>query len=117
MILPAFLPNPLLSDGGCDYTGHVDIAFEVDRYGRSRHVRVLDTSNDARLAEKRLVQLISRARFRPRLSRGGVADTGPIVVRYDFNAFDGAQSGWSLYWAPTEAFERGELAVRRSPDE
>jgi len=74
VILPAFLPNPLLSDGGCDYTGHVDIAFEVDRYGRSRHVRVLDTSNDAR-------------------------------------------SGWSLYWAPTEAFERGELAVRRSPDE
>ena len=118
VILPAFLPNPLRSDGAREFTGHVDVAFELDKYGRSRHVRVLDTSDNAtRLVEKRLVQLISRARFRPRLSRGGVADTAPILVRYDFNELDGAESAWSLYWAPTEAFERGELAARRSPNE
>jgi len=118
VILPAFLPNPFSREDGREYTGHIDVAFEVDRYGRSRHVRVLDTSDNAtRLAEKRLVQLISRARFRPRLSAGLAADAAPMAVRYDFNAFDGAESGWSLYWEPSESMERGELVGRRSTNE
>jgi hypothetical protein len=118
VILPAFLPNPFVKDGAHESTGHIDVAFEVDRYGRSRHVRILDSSDNAtRLAEKRLVQLISRGRFRPRLTGGQIADAAPLVVRYDFNAFDDAESGWSLYWAPTETLARGELVGRRSPNE
>jgi hypothetical protein len=118
VILPVFLPNPFAKPEAREYTGHIDVAFEVDRYGRSRHVRILETSDNAtRLAERRLVQLISRARFRPRISAGLVADAAPLVVRYDFDALDDADPGWWLYWAPSESLQRGELVDRRTPNE
>jgi hypothetical protein len=105
VVLPAVLPNPLATEETHESSGHVDVAFDVDRYGRSRHVRVLGTShNSTRLAEKRLVQLISRGRFRPRFEHGRVVDAAPMAVRYSFNETGTTGSGdWSLYWAPEEA--------------
>ena len=114
VVLPAFLPNPLVTEEAQAST-YIDVAFDVDRYGGGRHVRILGTSqlpdgtdDAARLVERRLVQLISRARFRPKLADGRAADTAPTIVRYYFNALDAAEPHWSLYWAPAEASRRGE---------
>lgn len=118
VFLPVFLPNPLVTDGARESTGHIEVAFDVDRYGRSRHVRILDTSDNAtRLTESRLVQLIARARFRPRLADGEVVDATAFVVRYDFNALEDAESAWPLYWEPAEALRRGELIGWRAPND
>jgi hypothetical protein len=83
--LPAFLPNPLITSDVAS-TGHIDVAFEVDKYGRSRRFRILDRTNNSTVAaEKRLEQLIKRSHFRPKLINGQFADTAPIVVRYYLN--------------------------------
>ena len=83
--LPAFLPNPLIASDVAS-TGHIDVAFEVDKYGRSHRFQILDTTDNSTVAaEKRLEQLIKRGRFRPRLINGQLADTAPIVVRYYLN--------------------------------
>jgi hypothetical protein len=83
IIVPAFAPNPL--DRGREQrgNGYVDVSFEIDKYGRSHHVRILGTTTDStRAVEKRLVQFISGSRFRPRVADGRLADSAPVVVRY-----------------------------------
>jgi hypothetical protein len=85
VVLPAFLPNPLITSDVAS-TGHIDVAFEVDKYGRSHRFQILDTTDNSTVAaEKRLEQLIKRSRFRPKLINGQFADTAPIVVRYYLN--------------------------------
>jgi hypothetical protein len=118
VFLPAFLPHPLATEETHEAVGHIDVAFDIDRYGRSRHVRVLDTSdNSTRLAEKRLVQLISRGRFRPRFEHGHVVDAAPMAVRYSFdNVGTTGSDDWSLYWAPEEALRWPHaVGVARGP--
>jgi hypothetical protein len=83
VVLPAFLPNPLVSDETRDSTGYIDAAFEITAYGTSRRVEILDTTTNAtRAAKKRFVQMILRSRFRPMTTNGKFAETAPIVVRY-----------------------------------
>lgn len=80
--LPAFYPNSLATtEQGA--IGHIDVAFVIDTHGRSRRVRILDTTSNApESAQKRLKQLIERSRFRPQLVEGQFADTDTIVLRY-----------------------------------
>jgi hypothetical protein len=83
--LPTMFGNPLITQEPGSI-GYVDLGFEVDRYGRSSRARILAaTDNSTRAVEKRLVQLVERSRFRPRIVDGQVADSGPIVVRYFFS--------------------------------
>jgi hypothetical protein len=83
VVLPTFLPNPLLSQQMPDTTGHIDVAFEITKYGRARRVKVLDsTTNAPRQAKSALVRQISSSVFRPRLVDGQVADAAPVVLRY-----------------------------------
>lgn len=85
IVLPTFVPNPLVSDREQRANGYIDVAFEIDQYGKSRHVRILSTTTDpAGEAKKRLVQLISRSLFRPRVVDGRFAESAPVVVRYYF---------------------------------
>ena len=83
IVLPAFLPNPLITSDVAS-TGHIDVAFEVDRYGRSHRFQILDTTDNSTVAAK-VEQLIERSRFRPKLINGQFAHTAPIVVRYYLN--------------------------------
>lgn len=107
IVLPSFLPNPFVNEETKEVTGHLDVMFEIDRSGKARKLRVLGTSeNVTRLVEKRLVQLVARARFRPRFVDGRLVDPAPVAVRYDFNAFDDTQTRWPLYWLPTELYGR-----------
>ena len=85
IVLPGFLHNPLITSDVAS-TGHIDVAFEVDKYGRSHRFQILGTTDNSTVAaEKRLEQLIKRSRFRPKLMNGQFADTAPIVVRYYLN--------------------------------
>lgn len=83
VVLPAFLPNPLASQATRHSTGHIDVAFEIDRVGNARHVRVLDTTTSASDdARRRLVKTIETSRFRPRVTNGEFTRTSPVALRY-----------------------------------
>jgi len=85
IVLPTFVPNPLVSDREQGANGYIDVAFEIDTYGKSRHVRILNATTDpAPATKKRLVELISRSLFRPRVAEGRFAESAPVVVRYYF---------------------------------
>jgi alkylhydroperoxidase/carboxymuconolactone decarboxylase family protein YurZ len=83
VVLPAFLDNPLASEQTPATTGHVDIAFEITKYGEARDVEILDsTSNATRADKQRLAQFVLRSLFRPRVTNGRLTDSDRIVVRY-----------------------------------
>jgi hypothetical protein len=84
--LPVFIPSPVVAEGGDDTPGHVDAAVELDKYGRCRHVRVIDPGNEAtRAVERHVKHVILQRRFRPRLVGGRVADRDRVVIRYPLN--------------------------------
>jgi hypothetical protein len=83
IVLPAFLPNPLASEDPSGSVGYIDLAFEITEYGKGRNVQVLSsTQNSTRADERRLIELVLRNRFRPRLTNGNFADSDQIVVRH-----------------------------------
>lgn len=81
VVLPTFLPNPLESDEA-QSTAYIDVAFEITRFGSSRRIKVLETSNASASAEQRLTKLIARSRFRPRVTDGQFARASRVIVRY-----------------------------------
>ena len=85
VLLPAFAQNPLVPAREQRGDGYIDVSFEIDKYGKSHHIRILGTTTDStRAVEKRFVQFISGSRFRPRVVDGRFADSAPVVVRYFF---------------------------------
>ena len=86
VVLPSFQPNPLARDEGKDATGHIDVAFEITKYGKGKSIEILDTTTSTTDAARlRLVELIQRSRFRPRMSHGALDDPSRVVVRYYVN--------------------------------
>jgi tetratricopeptide (TPR) repeat protein len=84
VVLPAFLPSPLK---GCEQAAesksHIDVAFEIDKFGKSDRIKVVGSTDDVTNAAKRnLVRVIARSRFRPQFAAGQVAEDAPVVVRY-----------------------------------
>jgi hypothetical protein len=82
VVLPTFRPNPLARDATRTATGHVDVAFEITKYGRGREIVVLNLANASPTEADDLITLIKRSRFRPRLTDGRFADAAPVVVRH-----------------------------------
>jgi hypothetical protein len=82
VVLPAFGPNPFAPQAGRSATGHIDVAFEITKYGRGRAVRVLSAENAPADAVSELAGLIKANRFRPRLTAGRFADAAPVTLRY-----------------------------------
>lgn len=96
VVLPTFMPNPLAADRAQESSGHIDVAFDVTKYGRGRQVEILDTTTNASDAAKdELVRLIYRSRFRPRVTDGEFADRSPVVVRYHLGAQQNVASAGS----------------------
>ena len=86
IVLPAFLPNPLVSEETRQSTGFIDVAFAITRYGKSRQIEILDTTTNAsKAAVEDLTRLISSYRFRPRTEDGQFERRSPVVVRYYLN--------------------------------
>jgi hypothetical protein len=82
VVLPAFQPNPLARDETRPATGHIDAAFEITRFGRGRAVEILDEVHAPDAARRRLADLITNSRFRPRSADGSFGGTSAVVVRY-----------------------------------
>jgi len=81
VVLPAFLPNPLVSTPGG--SGHIDVAFDITKYGEGKAIDVLDTTtNTTAVVRIRLADLIRDSRFRPRVADGAFEDASRVVVRY-----------------------------------
>jgi len=86
VVIPEFRPNPLSFVAASGAAGYIDIAFEVDKYGRAQRIEILDTvGRAARSDHKRLKELVIRSRFRPMTTDGQFTDSGRIVVRYYVN--------------------------------
>ena len=83
VVLPTFLPNPLATVETETTRGFIDVAFEITKYGTSREVAILDATTNATDDDKdRLITLVRRSQFRPRVTDGQLAQTSPVVVRY-----------------------------------
>jgi hypothetical protein len=82
VVLPAFQPNPLAPDDERPATGHIDVAFEITKYGRGRAIVFLGDENASAGAKRRLEALIKYNRFRPRVLDGRVVDAAAVSVRY-----------------------------------
>lgn len=65
------------------YQGHIDVEFELNRYGRVTRAKVLGSSKDtsARI-ENILLRNVQRAQYRPRLNRGEIRDKDIIQTRF-----------------------------------
>lgn len=82
VVLPAFQPNPLLSDEAQPATGYIDVTFAISKYGRAQDFAIGDTANATEAAQRRLARLVNSSRFRPRLTADGRADATPVAVHY-----------------------------------
>jgi hypothetical protein len=66
VFLPTFSPYPLGVDSGSRGAGHVDVDFEIGKYGTPRRIRIVGASNaEAEARAKQVSAAINRARFRP----------------------------------------------------
>jgi len=81
-VLPTFQPNPLAADDTREPKGHIDVGFEITKYGRARKIDILGSENAADGDITRLDKLVATSRFRPRLTDAGSPDATPVVVRY-----------------------------------
>ncbi len=83
VVIPAFLPNPLVSVTPSEPAGYVDVAFRITTQGKSDDIEILSATPEVtRTAKRDLIRLILRSRFRPRVTNGQFVDSDPIVVRY-----------------------------------
>ncbi len=82
VVLPAFQPNPLARDETRPVTGHIDVAFEITKFGRGRSIDVLDALNATNDAKRHLADVITNSRFRPRPADGEFGDASSVVMRY-----------------------------------
>jgi hypothetical protein len=82
IVLPTFLPNPLVAHETQASGKYIDVGFEISRYGEARRVQILKAMSVTDADKATLVQLIQRSRFRPRVTGGEFARTSPVVVRY-----------------------------------
>jgi tetratricopeptide (TPR) repeat protein len=88
-ILPTYLPPPnsraklgIAEDAPVSYFGYYDVSFSVNKYGKSRRVRILREGGEVtRNMEIRLKQYLQKVLFRPRFKDGKV-DESRIELRY-----------------------------------
>jgi hypothetical protein len=81
--LPTYEPNPFASAATGASSRHIDVAFDVTKYGRGEQIEILDSSNGATRGEERdLVRLIESTSFRPRMVNGKLADEAPVLLHY-----------------------------------
>lgn len=83
IVIPSFVRNRLSTQAAEPASGHIDVTFEITKYGRSRRIDVLERSNDASDdAVDELTQTIKLSRFRPRINADGDFDDTAVTLRY-----------------------------------
>jgi hypothetical protein len=82
--LPTYEPNPFAPSATAESSRYIDVSFAITKQGDGEQIEILDTSKSATREEKRdLIRLIERTRFRPRFVDGKLADSAPVVARYN----------------------------------
>jgi hypothetical protein len=67
-----------------DFDGYIDVAFDLNRYGKASNTRVLaGASYDAKVEED-LLRQIHDSRFRPGFDQGAPVDRTEVTLRYYF---------------------------------
>lgn len=82
VVLPSFEPNPLARDRTLPSASHIDVAFEITKFGRARAIEILDAVSTTDAAQADLIALLKGRRFRPRLTNGELVDSPTVMVRY-----------------------------------
>ncbi len=86
IMLPAFVENPLATQRTVATRGHIDVAFDVTKFGKAEKIKIAEVSEGATHADKRdLVRLILRSRFRPRVVGDQFPETSRVALRYFLN--------------------------------
>jgi hypothetical protein len=88
--LPVFTPLPhsrgnyaIPADAPLEFSGYVDVNFELTRFGNVRKLEITSTSTDfSPNMERRLARLLRTTPFRPRLREGKVVSSDNIRLRY-----------------------------------
>lgn len=81
--LPVHQANPFVAAGTVFDGPYIDASIDVDERGKTRRLRILDTSEGvSRDARRELQRVIRESRFRPRLVEGHQAERSTYVVRY-----------------------------------
>jgi hypothetical protein len=74
---------PMPSAAPSDSFGHVDIAFEITKYGRAQGIDIVDATPNCTDEEKHSLFLFVRdGLYRPRAANGAIADGSRVVWRY-----------------------------------
>jgi hypothetical protein len=89
VVLPTYLPPPnsreklgIAPDAEVSFFGYIDVSFELNKFGKTRRVKVLGKGGEiTRNMEIRLSQYLRKVLFRPRYS-GEEVDTTAVRLRY-----------------------------------
>jgi tetratricopeptide (TPR) repeat protein len=74
---------PMPSAAPSDSLGHIDIAFEITKYGRAQSIDIVDATPNCTDEEKNNLLLFVRdGLYRPRAANGAVVDGPRVVWRY-----------------------------------
>jgi tetratricopeptide (TPR) repeat protein len=74
---------PMPSAAPADSFGHIDIAFEITKYGRAQGIDIVDATPNCTDEEKHNLFLFVRdGLYRPRAANGAIADGSRVVWRY-----------------------------------
>jgi hypothetical protein len=86
LVIPAFMPNPLVSQQTTASTGYIDVSFKF-KYGSPTQIRIVDAANATDEERDDLIRLVARSRFRPYMADGQLVRK-QAVVRYYLPAAD-----------------------------
>jgi hypothetical protein len=90
LLIPVFAPQLVDSSAALEYDGYVDVAIDLNGYGRSNAVRITAQSTPAAASVTtaaimaRLKKHIAKSQFRPRFVNGERADAQRVELRYYF---------------------------------
>lgn len=82
VVLPVFVPTPLVSEEPSQFSGYVEVAFDVTKLGEGDRIEILETRDVSRKEERELIRTIEQTVFRPRAVRGQLVDRSRVTVRY-----------------------------------
>jgi hypothetical protein len=83
VLLPVFLPNPLATAASQNAAEHVDVAFELGRFGTTHKVEIVAASDSAAsAAERDALRFLAGNRFRPHIIAGESGRSAPYNLRY-----------------------------------
>jgi tetratricopeptide (TPR) repeat protein len=82
--LPVSTPDASYFDAAAprDYAGHIDVEFDLNKYGMASNAQILDSSASDPRIERELLRTIRDGRFRPKFTNGEAVSGERVQLRY-----------------------------------